>query len=102
MFLWIKLNGVEDTTDLIKKKAVEELVLMVPGKLEYGSFTDCQRAVLFSNWGVIPLCSCCLFNCNRRGNGSGNAKVGIPAEEGERAQLTSSSNFLSYLSYKNF
>lgn len=32
MFLWMKLLGVEDSTELIKKKAVEELVLMVPGK----------------------------------------------------------------------
>eukprot|EP01119_Soliformovum_irregulare_P018352 TRINITY_DN5602_c1_g2_i1.p1 TRINITY_DN5602_c1_g2~~TRINITY_DN5602_c1_g2_i1.p1 ORF type:complete len:432 (-),score=141.26 TRINITY_DN5602_c1_g2_i1:38-1333(-) len=32
MFLWLKLLGVEDTTDLIKKKAVAEKVLMIPGK----------------------------------------------------------------------
>jgi kynurenine/2-aminoadipate aminotransferase len=32
MFLWIKLVGVMDTFDLIKIKAVEELVLMVPGR----------------------------------------------------------------------
>jgi len=32
MFLWLKLIGVADTTELIKVKAVKELVLMVPGK----------------------------------------------------------------------
>ncbi|KNC78098.1 hypothetical protein SARC_09449 [Sphaeroforma arctica JP610] len=32
MFVWFKLLGVEDSTDIIKEKAVEKLVLMVPGK----------------------------------------------------------------------
>jgi kynurenine/2-aminoadipate aminotransferase len=32
MFLWIRLLGVEDTFDLIRKKAVTEKVLFVPGR----------------------------------------------------------------------
>eukprot|EP01134_Creolimax_fragrantissima_P005789 CFRG5789T1 len=32
MFVWFKLFGVEDSTDIIKTKAVERKVLMVPGK----------------------------------------------------------------------
>ncbi len=31
MFLWFRLLGVSDSTELIKKKAVEEKVLLVPG-----------------------------------------------------------------------
>eukprot|EP01116_Phalansterium_solitarium_P024760 TRINITY_DN915_c2_g1_i2.p1 TRINITY_DN915_c2_g1~~TRINITY_DN915_c2_g1_i2.p1 ORF type:complete len:429 (+),score=144.14 TRINITY_DN915_c2_g1_i2:457-1743(+) len=32
MFVWFKLLGIEDSFDLIKKKAVEEKFVMVPGK----------------------------------------------------------------------
>jgi len=31
MFLWMKLKGVDDSSDLVLKKAVEKKVLMVPG-----------------------------------------------------------------------
>jgi len=31
MFLWIKLNGVKDTKELIQKKAVEKKVILLPG-----------------------------------------------------------------------
>ena len=30
MFAWIKLNGVEDSEQLIMQKAIDEKVLMVP------------------------------------------------------------------------
>ena len=33
MFAWIKLNGVEDSEQLIMQKAIDEKVLMVPGTL---------------------------------------------------------------------
>lgn len=32
MFVWFKLNGVEDSKELIEKKAREKLVLLVPGQ----------------------------------------------------------------------
>lgn len=32
MFLWMKLKGVQDSSDLIKKKAIDEKFLMVPGQ----------------------------------------------------------------------
>lgn len=31
MFLWIKLIGIQDTRDMIMKKALEKEVLFVPG-----------------------------------------------------------------------
>ena len=35
MFLWIKLLGIEDTVDLIMKKARDKGVLFVPGSVFY-------------------------------------------------------------------
>ena len=32
MFLWIKIHGVKDTTQLISEKAVNNKVVMVPGR----------------------------------------------------------------------
>lgn len=32
LFVWFRCEGIADTTDLIKKKAVEKLVLMLPGQ----------------------------------------------------------------------
>ena len=32
MFLWIKFKNVDDTFDLIKEKALEKKVLLVPGR----------------------------------------------------------------------
>jgi kynurenine/2-aminoadipate aminotransferase len=33
MFLWFKLNGINDTTELIQKKAVDKKVILVPGSV---------------------------------------------------------------------
>lgn len=31
MFVWFKIHGVEDTSDLIKTKAAKKKVVLVPG-----------------------------------------------------------------------
>lgn len=35
MFVWMKLLGIEDSTPVIKKRAVEAKVLLVPGGVPF-------------------------------------------------------------------
>ena len=57
MFVWMKLKGIEDTTALIKKKALEKKVLLLPGSafnVEDGKPSSyCRAAYSFASVEVM-------------------------------------------------
>ena len=47
MFVWIKLNGIDDTTALIQKRALDKKILLIPGsvfEVEDGKLSSYCRA----------------------------------------------------------
>tara|TARA_R110002050_G_scaffold296093_1_gene455661 strand:+ start:622 stop:987 length:366 start_codon:yes stop_codon:yes gene_type:complete len=55
MFVWFKLNGIEDSLDLIQKEAVDAKVLLVPGKAFVDSGTSPYVRASFSTGTGIYL-----------------------------------------------
>lgn len=57
MFVWIKLNGISDTTALIQNKALEKKILLIPGsvfEVEEGKPSSyCRAAYSFATEDVM-------------------------------------------------
>lgn len=59
MFVWFKIIGIEDTNDLIKKEAVNEKVLLVPGVsfTPNSTFLRCDQSYFSSHFsGTFSVC----------------------------------------------